>query len=95
MPVIIRNNDATELCITKGQEGHVVGWQAGRGIHGQHVLNTLFIKLDKPAKVVKIDGLPKNVVPITRGSKNIECIFSSDLKEYIHRSQVWVLLNSP
>src|ERR1700726_189245 len=93
MPVIIRNNNATELCITKGQEGHVVGWQAGRGIHGQHVLDTLFIKLDKPAKTVKIDGLPENVVPITRGSKNIECTFSSDLKEYIHRSQVWVLLN--
>ena len=35
----------------------------------------------------------ENVVPITRGSKNIECTFSSDLKEYIHRSQVWVLLN--
>jgi len=93
MPVIIRNNDATELCITKGQEGHVVGWQASRGIHGQLVLDTLFIKLDKPAKIVKIDGLPENVVPITRGSKNIECTFSSDLKEYIHRSQVWVLLN--
>jgi hypothetical protein len=93
MPVIIRNNDATELCITKGQEGHVVGWQAGRGIHGQLVLNTLFIQLDNPAKVVKIDGLPENVVPITRGSKNIECIFSSDLKEYLNRSQVWVLPN--
>src|ERR1700727_577246 len=93
IPVIIRNNDATELCITKGQEGHVVGWQAGRGIHGQRVLNTLFIKLDKPAKIVKIDGLPENVVPITRGSKNIECTFSSDLKEYLHRSQVWVLPN--
>ena len=52
MPVIIRNNDATEPCITKGQEGHVVGWQAGRGILGQHVLSTLFIKLDKPAKIV-------------------------------------------
>jgi len=38
-------------------------------------LNTLFIKLDKPAKTVKIDGLPENVVPITRGSKNIECTF--------------------
>src|SRR6202050_2323218 len=63
------------------------------GIHGQHVLNTLFIKLDKLAKIVKIDGLPENVVPITRGSKNIKCTFSSDLKEYIHRSQVWVLLN--
>jgi len=34
MPVIIRNNDTTELCIIKGQEGHVVGWPAGRGIHG-------------------------------------------------------------
>ena len=93
MPGIIRNNDATELCITKGQEGHVVGWQAGRGIHGQHVLSTLFIKLDKPAKIAKNVGLPENGVPITRGSKNVECTFSSDLKEYIHRSQVWVLLN--
>jgi hypothetical protein len=93
MPVIIRNNDATELCMTKGQEGHVVGWQAGRGIHGQLVLDVLFVKLDRPAKTVKIDGLPENVVPITRGSKNIECIFSSDLKEYIHRNQVWVLPN--
>jgi hypothetical protein len=91
MPVIIRNNDATELCIMKGQEGHVVGWQAGRGIHGQLVLNTLFIQLDKPVKGVKIDGLPKSVVPITKGSKNVECIFSSNLKEYIYRSQVWVL----
>jgi hypothetical protein len=86
MPVIIRNNDATELCITKGQEGHVVGWQAGRSIHGQLVLDTLFIKLDNLAKMIQIDGLPENVVPITRGSKNIECTFSSDLKEYLHRS---------
>ena len=25
LPVMIRNNDATELCITKGQEGHILG----------------------------------------------------------------------
>src|ERR1700723_2192851 len=93
MPVIIRNNNATELCITKGQEGHGVGWQAGKGPHGKNILDTIFIKLDQPAKTVTIDGLPKNVVSITRGSKNVECTFSSDLKEYIHRSQVWVLLN--
>ena len=31
MPVMIRNNDATELCITKGQEGFVVGWQSEKG----------------------------------------------------------------
>jgi len=28
MPVMIRNNIATELCITKGQEGFVYGWQS-------------------------------------------------------------------
>jgi hypothetical protein len=28
MPVMIRNNVATELCITKGQEGFVYGWQS-------------------------------------------------------------------
>jgi len=38
-----QKNDATKLCITKGKEGHIVGWQAGRGIHGQLVLNTLFL----------------------------------------------------
>ena len=25
MPVMLRNNDATEICITKGQEGFVAG----------------------------------------------------------------------
>jgi hypothetical protein len=33
MPIMIRHNEATELCITKGQEGKVVGkmWLARRG----------------------------------------------------------------
>jgi len=48
MPVMIRNNDATELCITKGQEGFVVGWQATKGPHGKQVLDTLFIELENP-----------------------------------------------
>jgi len=30
-------------------------------------LEHTFSQLDKPAKIVKIDGLPENVVPITRG----------------------------
>ena len=25
LPVMIHNNDATELCITKGQEGYIIG----------------------------------------------------------------------
>ncbi|KDR64842.1 hypothetical protein GALMADRAFT_82610, partial [Galerina marginata CBS 339.88] len=93
MPVMIRNNDATELCITKGQEGFVVGWQAERGPHGKQVLDTLFVKLHKPAKTIKIPGLPKNIVPLVKSSRTIECILPSDNKESIERSQVNVLPN--
>ena len=28
MPIMIRNNDATKLCITKGQEAYVIGWDS-------------------------------------------------------------------
>ena len=47
----------------------------GKGLHGQLMLNTLFIKLDQPAKTINIDGLPENVVPITTGSKNVDAYF--------------------
>jgi hypothetical protein len=41
MPVMIRNNDATELCITKGQEGYVVGWQSSDGPYqSKHCLSS-------------------------------------------------------
>src|SRR5215471_20565373 len=93
MPVMIRNNDATELCITKGQEGFVAGWNAVKGPHGKPVLDTLFIHLDNPAKNIKIDGLPENVVPIVKATKTVKCIYQSDLEESIERQQVWVLPN--
>src|SRR6202046_5333502 len=93
MPVMIRNNDATELCITKGQEGFIAGWTSHNGVRGKEVLDTLFVKLDKPAKSVKIDGLPNNVVPIVKSVKTVKCVFSSDLAEYVERSQVWVVPN--
>ena len=93
MPVMIRNNDATELCITKGQEATVVGWQAYRAQHGKRVLDTLFVELDNPPQKVQIPGLPENVVPIVKNTKTITCIFPSDLKESIERQQVSVLPN--
>ena len=40
LPIMIRHNEATELCITKGQEGHVVGWQSAFGPQGQNILDT-------------------------------------------------------
>ncbi|KDR64882.1 hypothetical protein GALMADRAFT_34264, partial [Galerina marginata CBS 339.88] len=92
MPVMIRNNDATELCITRGQEAHVVGWQASKGAENHLVLDVLFVKLDSPAKTIQLKGLPQNVVPLTRSSKSVLC---SGLKSpiSINRSQVSVLPN--
>ena len=47
MPVMIRNNIATELCMTKGQEGFVYGWQS-QLIDGVNTLDTLFVQLHDP-----------------------------------------------
>jgi hypothetical protein len=93
IPVMIRNNEATELCITKGQEGFVVGWQSITGPHGKLVLDTLFVELYNPPRVIKIPGLPDNVVPIVKDKKTVQCILPSDDKVNIERQQVWVLPN--
>lgn len=73
LPVMIRNNDATELCITKGQEGHVVSWQSSIGPNGQPVLDTVFVKLSNPAKTINIPNLPENVVPLSRIKSYVVC----------------------
>ena len=80
MPVMLRNNDATELCITKGQEGTVATWNSFISPHGKLVLDTLFVKLINPPHAVKFDGLPENVVPISKMSQRIECTMKSDQK---------------
>ena len=54
MPVMIRNNDATELCITKGQEGFVVGWQSSKGPSDQLIIDTLFVRLDNQQRLLKL-----------------------------------------
>jgi hypothetical protein len=61
MPIMIRHNEATELCITKGQEGKVVGWQDVVGSQGQTILDTLFVGLVKPPRPIQVPGLPLNV----------------------------------
>ena len=93
LPVMIRNNDATELCITKGQEGHIVGWKSGIGSKGQVVLDTLFVKLDCPAKNINIEGLPENVVPLVKIKKSVKCTFPNGISIPVRRSQVHVLPN--
>lgn len=93
LPVMIRNNDATEMCITKGQEGFVAGWQAAKGPSGQNVLDTLFVRLDNPPKDITIPGLPLNIVPLSRATKPIICTTPNDMFVSVERSQVHVLPN--
>ena len=93
LPIMIRHNDATELCITKGQEGHVVGWDSHEGTDGKLFLDTLFVQLDNPPKDIKIDGLPLNVVPIPKSSTTVTCLLPNDKKIVVQRQQVVVLPN--
>ena len=93
MPVIIRSNSATELCITRGQEAIVHAWQSTVGSKGQRMLDTLFVELQNPPKKIQFDGLPPNVVPLTRTSAPIKCSLPNDEFIFLTRSQVEVLPN--
>jgi len=93
MPVMIRYNYATELCMTRGQEGYVVGWQAKKGPRNQQVLDTLFVELKEPPYHVKIDGLPANVIPIHPTTNTVCVTLPSGSQYFIQRKQVEVLVN--
>ena len=71
MPIMIRYNYTTEICMTRGQEGFVHGWQSKQGSNGQVVLDTLFVKLKDPPTCVQVPGLPKNVVPVYPTTTNM------------------------
>ncbi|KAF8211044.1 hypothetical protein K438DRAFT_1553662, partial [Mycena galopus ATCC 62051] len=95
MPVMLKTNDATELCITKGQEGIVVGWDSstGPGPDNQKILDNLFVELTKPPRTIKIPGLPDNVVPMSRTSRHVTALLQDDSLLSINREQVLVLPN--
>ena len=93
LPVMIKCNVATELCITNGQEATVVGWQSKQGSRGQKMIDTLFLELKNPPSCIQIDGLRENVVPMTCSSNTITCSLPDDSKVTICRTQVEVLPN--
>jgi hypothetical protein len=57
------------------------------------VLDILFIKLTNPPKPIQIDGLPENVVPITRRTTATMCTLPNDEVIYLSQDQVTVLPN--
>ena len=93
LPVMIRHNYATEKCMTRGQEGYVVGWQSKTGSKGQRTLDTLFIELKNPPTEVHIDDLPKNIVPLYPTTVNMQAYLPNDERFHISRTQVEVLVN--
>lgn len=93
MPVMIRTNFATELCLTRGQEGFVRGWQSSVGGSNQQILDTLFVELKNPPREINIDGLEPNVVPITRTVNAVTAILPDNSTIAIQRGQVEILIN--
>ena len=93
LPVMIRHNYATEISMTRGQEGHVVGWQSKTGSKGQRMLDTLFVELKNPPTKVHIEGLPENVVPVCPTTNSIQVSLPNDDRYHISRTQVEVLVN--
>lgn len=94
MPVLIRNNSATELGITNGQEAAVHAWQTALGMRGQPILDAVFVELIKPPAPVKLPGLPLNIVPILPTTNSqLLCSLRGGTKVLINRTQVEMLPN--
>ena len=93
MPVMVKYNEATELCVTNGAEGLVVGWIADTTPSQRLTLRVLFIELINPASPVKLPDLPPNVVPIAPRTHYLYTSMPGKPLLKFARVQVSVLLN--
>ncbi|TFK81638.1 hypothetical protein K466DRAFT_578485 [Polyporus arcularius HHB13444] len=94
MPVLLKFNEATELCATNGAAARVVKWDAHRMSCGKWTLDVLFVELTNPPRTIQIPGLPPNVIPLTKTKKTVLCTLpAGDIKVYVQRDQVMVLPN--
>ncbi|KAF8238290.1 hypothetical protein L208DRAFT_1127562, partial [Tricholoma matsutake] len=78
MPILIRANSATELCITKGQEAVVHSWDYSETANRNKILDTLLVRLIHPPTAVQLDGLPPNVVPLIKTTVTTCCRLPDD-----------------
>lgn len=95
MPVLLKSNEATELCATNGAEAVVVGWDSipYPGTSGYHFLQTLFVKLVKPPRSMTLPELPENVVPIVPASSRFKFEVVDGKHIPVKRIQAHVLPN--
>lgn len=92
MPVLLKHNEATELCATNGAEATIIDWTAQSNPHGSQSLKTLFVKLKNPPRSMKLDSLPENVIPLTLSPHPVICTLPEG-RVSISRSQISVLPN--
>ncbi|EPS97377.1 hypothetical protein FOMPIDRAFT_1128491 [Fomitopsis schrenkii] len=93
MPVLLKHNEATELCATNGAEAFVTGWDSHM-VNGRHVLDTLFVSLKQPARTITVSNLPPNVIPLTRRNVRLSwTVNSTGATIRWDREQICVLLN--
>ena len=93
MPVMLKQNEATECCVTNGAEAEVVGWKFHPLDENRNALDTLFVKLTSAPRTVQVEGLPENVVPISCSTKDVKCTLPSKAMLTVTRTQVAVLPN--
>ncbi|EIW52162.1 uncharacterized protein TRAVEDRAFT_135837 [Trametes versicolor FP-101664 SS1] len=94
MPVLLKYNEATELCATNGAEAVVVEWHSHTIPGNRQVLDVLFVELTSPPRQVQLPNLPPNVIPLTRTKKTVRCTLPiDDMQVSIGREQVMILPN--
>ncbi len=92
--MLIKFKEATECCVTNGAEVKVVDWISyTHPLSKKKMLKTLFVELQDPPTPIKLDGLPKNVVPISPDSRAITCDLPDGSTLQINRSQIPVIPN--
>ncbi|KAI0355690.1 hypothetical protein OH77DRAFT_1539414, partial [Trametes cingulata] len=93
MPVLLKYNEATELCATNGAEAVVESWDSHVD-SGRDVLDVLYVRLTSPPRDVQLPGLPVNVIPLTRSRKTVTCTLPiNDIQVSVSREQVMILPN--
>lgn len=90
LPVMLKNNTATELCATNGAEGTVVGWDAGK-VGTIDILRTVFVLLKDPPRSIQLPGLPPNVIPVSSCTTTVRCLLPSGCTAIISRTQIPIL----
>jgi hypothetical protein len=88
MPIMIHNNAATEMCITKGQEAVVYSWDCHQGINHTEILDTLFVQLVDPPLPIKLDGLLLDDTSIMVSRNQVEALPNFAMTDYVSQGKM-------